>query len=94
MASAPLGQPRAQAAPIPGSQTQTQTSRSTNQQQTGTATQAILRLRGAHSAGGPSVRWRDDVVDNEGLDRKKSKGKYPCVSLSHALHLRSEKNLG
>ncbi|KAK0706704.1 phosphatase inhibitor-domain-containing protein [Lasiosphaeria miniovina] len=43
------------------------------QQQTGTQTQAILRLRGAHTSTGRSVQWREDVVDNEGLGRKKSK---------------------
>ncbi|KAL2170025.1 hypothetical protein VTG60DRAFT_5365 [Thermothelomyces hinnuleus] len=51
---------------------QTQTTQSTNQQ-TQTQPQAILRLRGAHAPTRRSVQWRSDVVDNEGLGRKKSK---------------------
>ncbi|KAL2160253.1 hypothetical protein VTH06DRAFT_1426 [Thermothelomyces fergusii] len=51
---------------------QTQTAESTNQQ-TQTQPQAILRLRGAHAPTRRSVQWRSDVVDNEGLGRKKSK---------------------
>jgi hypothetical protein len=43
-------------------------------------TQAVLRLRGAN-APGPSVRWADDVVDNEGLGRKSSKGIPPGLTL-------------
>ncbi|KAL9943456.1 hypothetical protein D7B24_007782 [Verticillium nonalfalfae] len=35
--------------------------------------QTTLRLRGAHAPARPSVQWADDVVDNEGLGRKKSK---------------------
>ncbi|KAJ4400167.1 Type 1 phosphatases regulator ypi1 [Neurospora sp. IMI 360204] len=42
------------------------------QTHTETSAPAILRLRGAHS-NGRSVQWRSDVVDNEGLGRKKSK---------------------
>lgn len=34
----------------------------------------ILRLRGAHTSNGRSVQWAEDVVDNEGLGRKSSKG--------------------
>ncbi|KAK2065991.1 protein phosphatase inhibitor [Colletotrichum caudatum] len=48
------------------SQTQTET-------QSRTGTQAILRLRGAHAPSRQSVRWAEDVVDNEGLGRKSSK---------------------
>ncbi|KAK1997631.1 hypothetical protein LX36DRAFT_657360 [Colletotrichum falcatum] len=48
------------------SQTQTET-------QSRTGPQAILRLRGAHAPSRPSVRWAEDVVDNEGLGRKSSK---------------------
>ncbi|OAA43806.1 Type 1 phosphatases regulator ypi1 [Metarhizium rileyi] len=62
---------RQRASPAPTtSQTQTQT-----QTQTGTRTEAqrILRLRGGHSAKGRSVKWAEDVVDNEGLGRKSSK---------------------
>lgn len=35
----------------------------------------ILRLRGAHAANRRGVQWAEDVVDNEGLGRKSSKGK-------------------
>ncbi len=43
---------------------------------------ATLRLRGAHDPAegrrrqrrGPAIRWAEDVVDNEGLGRKSSKG--------------------
>lgn len=52
---------------------QTQTEKTNTQSRTGT--QAILRLRGAHAPSRPSVRWAEDVVDNEGLGRKSSKGK-------------------
>lgn len=34
----------------------------------------ILRLRGHHTSTGRSVQWAEDVVDNEGLGRKSSKG--------------------
>jgi len=60
-------------------QTQTQT-------QTQTATQApVLRLRGATreeeaeasgSGAGRRIQWAEDVVDNEGLGRKSSKGAF------------------
>ncbi|SCZ89914.1 BZ3500_MvSof-1268-A1-R1_Chr1-3g01658 [Microbotryum saponariae] len=33
----------------------------------------VLRLRGRALPGGPRVQWQDDVVDNEMLNRKKSK---------------------
>ncbi|KAK2070861.1 hypothetical protein P8C59_005323 [Phyllachora maydis] len=51
-----------------GSQTLTEPNR-----QPQTQPGAILRLRGAHPSRGRSVQWREDVVDNEGLGRKKSK---------------------
>jgi protein phosphatase 1 regulatory subunit 11 len=51
------------------SQTETQTEAPAH-----APTQAILRLRGAHNPSGRSVQWRSDVVDNEGLGRKSSKG--------------------
>ncbi|CAP70585.1 uncharacterized protein PODANS_3_6490 [Podospora anserina S mat+] len=35
--------------------------------------QAILRLRGAHAPSSRTVQWSEDVIDNEGLNRKKSK---------------------
>ncbi|KAK1986678.1 phosphatase inhibitor-domain-containing protein, partial [Colletotrichum cereale] len=60
-------QDRSQQRAAPGpSQTQTET-------QSRTGTQAILRLRGAHAPSRQSVRWAEDVVDNEGLGRKSSK---------------------
>ncbi|KAK4166206.1 phosphatase inhibitor-domain-containing protein, partial [Cladorrhinum sp. PSN259] len=40
---------------------------------TQTEPQAILRLRGAHVPTRRSVQWDSNVVDNEGLNRKKSK---------------------
>ena len=52
---------------LPGTQTQTQPA-------------AILRLRGGHNPTGRSVQWSEDVVDNEGLGRKTSKGKSSRVS--------------
>ncbi|KAF9877770.1 hypothetical protein CkaCkLH20_04905 [Colletotrichum karsti] len=60
--------PQQRSTPGP-SQTQTETTNS----QSRTGTQAILRLRGAHAPSRPSVRWAEDVVDNEGLGRKSSK---------------------
>jgi protein phosphatase 1 regulatory subunit 11 len=32
-----------------------------------------LRLRGAHRSDRPRVAWADEVVDNEGMGKKKSK---------------------
>lgn len=56
----------------------------------------ILRLRGARAPADRSVQWAEDVVDNEGLGRKSSKGtshdrradclhtdSIPCNSLLH-----------
>ncbi|KAF6830866.1 type 1 phosphatases regulator ypi1 [Colletotrichum musicola] len=60
--------PQQRSAPGP-SQTQTETAST----QSRTGTQAILRLRGAHAPSRQSVRWAEDVVDNEGLGRKSSK---------------------
>ncbi len=37
---------------------------------------AILRLRGAHPPSAHRVQWAEDVVDNEGLGRKSSKGLF------------------
>jgi hypothetical protein len=37
----------------------------------------ILRLRGRHHPDGRTVQWAEDVVDNEGLGRKSSKGAVP-----------------
>jgi hypothetical protein len=59
-----------------GSQTQTQTNTDTS------GTTAVLRLRGAHEPGTRrAVQWAEDVVDNEGLGRKSSKGMFISVPL-------------
>ncbi|KAJ2907157.1 Type 1 phosphatases regulator ypi-1 like protein [Zalerion maritima] len=55
------------ATPSSGSQTVTQSHLRSHSRQ------PILRLRGANLTSGPRVQWADDVVDNEGLGRKKSK---------------------
>lgn len=55
------------------SQTQTITSISSSNRPT---PQAILRLRGAHDPSQRRIQWAEDVVDNEGLGRKKSKGAF------------------
>jgi protein phosphatase 1 regulatory subunit 11 len=65
---------RTRAAPAPTtSQTQTQTSQSGPRNET----PRVLRLRG-HNETRRSVQWAEDVVDNEGLGRKSSKGKMPA----------------
>ncbi|KAF4123807.1 hypothetical protein GMORB2_5523, partial [Geosmithia morbida] len=38
----------------------------------------VLRLRGARPSNDHSVRWAEDVVDNEGLGRKSSKADNMC----------------
>src|SRR3569833_1836997 len=58
----------------------------TTQVETTPATQSeshtpVLRLRGAHARDGRSVRWTADVVNNEGLGRKKSKGELAQSTL-------------
>ncbi|KAK4141269.1 phosphatase inhibitor-domain-containing protein [Dichotomopilus funicola] len=68
---APVPQSRQQQAPRPAP-SQTETTSSTSPQ-THAPPQAILRLRGAHAPTRRSVQWSSDVVDNEGLGRKKSK---------------------
>jgi hypothetical protein len=61
-------------APAP-SQTITQTNgEEGTSSDTVTAAPRILRLRGRHEPDGRTVQWADDVVDNEGLGRKSSKG--------------------
>lgn len=45
------------------------------QQQEQQTPPAVLRLRGAYDGNDRSVQWAEDVVDNEGLNRKKSKGR-------------------
>lgn len=39
--------------------------------------QPVLRLRGAPDRNERRIQWAEDVVDNEGLGRKKSKGLSP-----------------
>ncbi|MBE3048072.1 hypothetical protein IMZ48_37305 [Candidatus Bathyarchaeota archaeon] len=64
-----------QTRPAPATQTQTQTV--TPPEQAGAPPAPILRLRGAHTSR-RRVQWTEDVVDNEKLNRKKSKGsRYP-----------------
>ncbi|KAL2260999.1 hypothetical protein VTK26DRAFT_4812 [Humicola hyalothermophila] len=71
---ASLAQRTQQQQPQPTSnQSQTITTAAPTAEQTQTRTQPVLRLRGAHNPTGRTVRWRSDVVDNEGLGRKKSK---------------------
>lgn len=60
------------AAPTP-TQTQTETTPSEPASQNLQPQPAILRLRGVRTSSGPSVRWAEGVVDNEGLGRKSSK---------------------
>lgn len=52
---------------------QTTTQNSTDSE-TRTESPRVLRLRGGHTSSGRSVQWAEDVVDNEGLGRKSSKG--------------------
>lgn len=58
---------------------QTQTQIPVQGPQTQTQTQAVLHLRGAtreekSTATGRRIQWAEDVVDNEGMGKKKSKG--------------------
>lgn len=55
----------------PASQTTTDTIRPEAAE---SSPRVILRLRGGHTSNGRSVQWAEDVVDNEGLGRKSSKG--------------------
>lgn len=79
-------QQQQQAVPSPApSQTTTETGGST-QPETAPAPR-ILRLRGRHAPSDRSVQWAEDVVDNEGLGRKSSKGTvYSCRSQSRSLY--------
>jgi hypothetical protein len=54
--------------------------------------QPVLRLRGAETGKRTKkrIQWAEDVVDNEGLGRKSSKGKYP---LSHSYMPVNEEDL-
>ncbi|TVY83811.1 Type 1 phosphatases regulator [Lachnellula suecica] len=64
-----------------GGQTQVQTPATNTPQLTTTPRQPVLHLRGATREEGaegstrsrPRIQWAEDVVDNEGLGRKKSK---------------------
>ncbi|KAL2019417.1 hypothetical protein VTK56DRAFT_9622 [Thermocarpiscus australiensis] len=66
-------QTRQQPAEPAPSQTETITTLPSTASQTQVQRSAILRLRGAHAPTRRSVQWRSDVVDNEGLNKKKSK---------------------
>jgi protein phosphatase 1 regulatory subunit 11 len=72
-----------QQAPQPTAGSQTQTEQPSRKREPGQP-QAILRLRGAHNPSDRSVTWSDDVVDNEGLGRKKSKGEWATFSIRFA----------
>ncbi|KAH8687767.1 hypothetical protein BGZ60DRAFT_394415 [Tricladium varicosporioides] len=51
---------------------------------TTTSTQPVLHLRGAgREARRTRIQWAEDVVDNEGLGRKKSKGWFLAVLIYH-----------
>lgn len=72
-----------------GSQTQTQTSTPVDSSGEG-GTRVVLRLRGAHEPQARArVQWAEDVVDNEGLERKSSKGMSPTTLTSIELHSRA-----
>ena len=70
---------------------QTPTPSSTTTTATQTATTPVLRLRAVappREARRPRIQWAEDVVDNEGLGRKRSKGMYCSTSaFSRALPL-------
>lgn len=70
---APMSQETSQRSAPTASASQTTTISDSSQNNTGSAPR-ILRLRGRHNANGRSVQWAEDVVDNEGLGRKSSKG--------------------
>lgn len=80
-----------------GTQTQVQTvveAPTGSGTQTGTeapapAAPAILRLRGAHPPSDHRVQWAESVIDNEGLGRKRSKGKYPLAYASPSTIVKS-----
>lgn len=73
---------RLRAAPT-ASQTTTQTNAQPGLR---TETPRTLRLRGANQGERRSVQWAEDVVDNEGLGRKSSKGWYR----GHYLRVRAD----
>ncbi|KEY70398.1 hypothetical protein S7711_06566 [Stachybotrys chartarum IBT 7711] len=61
----------------------------------------VLRLRGQHTqhsqetSNGRAVQWADDVVDNEGMGRKSSKGQFnaPRLNLGHRLVQSTKPNI-
>lgn len=77
-----------------GSQTQTQTQTSNSISRA--SAQPILHLRGASAAEGEEnddtgaegatrrrIKWAEDVVDNEGMGRKKSKGLFVLFAFDY-----------
>ncbi len=61
--------------PATGTLTQTTTpTRGTTREGQLSPPMGTLRLRGAPEAERRTIRWAEDVVDNEGMGRKKSKG--------------------
>ncbi|KAM3079322.1 Type 1 phosphatases regulator ypi1 [Clarireedia jacksonii] len=88
----------AQAAPLSANAPNSGSMTTTGIISTGGRAQAVLRLRGANEEGNASVeevgrgrgrriQWAEDVVDNEGLGRKSSKGLFYFVSFSFLLHV-------
>lgn len=63
----------------PASQTTTDTIRPEAAE---SSPRVILRLRGGHTSNGRSVQWAEDVVDNEGLGRKSSKGMFFFLAIT------------
>lgn len=61
------------------SQTETSQESSSSRPEPIDQPQRILHLRGRQNNEGRSVQWAEDVVDNEGLGRKSSKGKATCL---------------
>ena len=71
-----LTQHRRQTPPGIPSQTHTETSEPTQRTQPSVPVRT-LRIRATAAAENRTIQWADDVVDNEGLGRKRSKGKMP-----------------
>jgi hypothetical protein len=72
-----------------GSQIQTETNTPADSGGEGETT-AVLRLRGAPEPRARArVQWAEDVVDNEGLGRKSSKGMSSTIMTSLELHSRA-----
>ena len=49
----------------------------------GSTSYGVLRLRGGPVERGPRVQWEEGTVDNEFLNRKKSKSKQHVVLENH-----------